>query len=401
MQGFNYLLPLITLPYLVRVLGPDGYGALGFSLACIQYVIIVSEYGFNLSASKSIAQKQSSKIKVSYIFWNVTAAKLTLSLSSCLILILLTNTIPVLFDLRYILYCCLTMVVGNLLFPIWLLQGLEKMEGIALANILAKAVVLPLTFIFVQDKTDAWIAALLQGVASIGAGIICLVYIYKSNMIKFMLPTRIGIKKQLIDGLPLFTSSIAISVYTSSVPVILGFAGSITSVGYFVAADKIRLSIQGLIAPISQAIYPRVSNLINNTPRDALIIIKKTIVYFGSFMLSLCLFTLGFSTWIIQVAYGENYSESVNILRILALIPLITFISQMLAVQIMIPLGMSKEFSKIIIRSSIISTPLIFIMSSLYGNIGASSVVLLIEFAIFFQFARLLTTSHVIRKKFL
>ncbi|MCE4198814.1 O34 family O-antigen flippase, partial [Escherichia coli] len=84
-QGAGYIIPLLTLPYLVKTLGPVSYGVLGFSIAFTQYFLLIVDYGFNLSATKKIAGERN-KIKVSEIFWNVMACKLILTIICCVIL---------------------------------------------------------------------------------------------------------------------------------------------------------------------------------------------------------------------------------------------------------------------------------------------------------------------------
>lgn len=83
-QGVNYIIPLITLPYLVRVLQPAGYGSLGFALAITQYFVILTDYGFNLSVTQKIAVNKDDKRYVSKIFWNVISCKLLLGVLGAL-----------------------------------------------------------------------------------------------------------------------------------------------------------------------------------------------------------------------------------------------------------------------------------------------------------------------------
>ena len=400
MQCFNYILPLITLPYLVRVLGPKSYGALMLSLACMQYLVIITEYGFNYSASKSIAQRQQDKQQVSKIFWSVTCAKIFLALICSIVLIILIEIVPTLREFQPALYACFPLVISNILLPIWLLQGMEKMANIAIANIASRMIILPLTFVYVNNSNDIWIAALIQSSAGLLASLICIQYIYSSRMILLTRPTMHEIKKQLSDGWSIFISSVATSFYTSSVTVILGLVTNTTALGYFVAADKIRNAIQGLITPVSQVIYPRISNLIVNSIHDAEKLWKKVAILFGSGLFIVCVFVFIMAPQIVNIAYSEKYEPAIIILRILAFTPFIVFVSNMFAMQLMLPIGMNKIFSLIIVRSAIICIPFIFAFSYLSAGVGAAWAILFVEASLCLQFIRAIMKNLTIREVF-
>ncbi|EFB5894022.1 O173 family O-antigen flippase, partial [Escherichia coli] len=132
-QGVGYILPLITLPYLVRILGPNNYGVYGYSLAIIQYSILIIDFGFNLTVTKKISLNRDDKLIVSSVFWNVMACKLLLCIFTFLITVAwsrIDNTFAG--DNLAVLMSSYTMVIGILIFPIWLFQGKEEITKIAL-----------------------------------------------------------------------------------------------------------------------------------------------------------------------------------------------------------------------------------------------------------------------------
>ena len=100
----NYLVPVITLPYLVRTLGAKSYGELGFTIAFIQYFAIMTEFGFNLSITKKIALYREDKTEVSSLFWNIMSCKLLLAGAGFIIMLLLMTVVPMLQSLRWVLF---------------------------------------------------------------------------------------------------------------------------------------------------------------------------------------------------------------------------------------------------------------------------------------------------------
>jgi PST family polysaccharide transporter len=163
----GYLIPLLTLPYLVRVLEPVGYGKLGFCLALIQYFIICVNYGFDLSATQKVSKNINDKNAISLIFWNVLSARVLMTIIGLAILYLLSEFNEVINELFPILICGYLSVLGAALFPQWLFQGKERLGVISTLRITTQLISLPLIFIFIKKPDDVWIAALISSLPSI------------------------------------------------------------------------------------------------------------------------------------------------------------------------------------------------------------------------------------------
>ena len=381
-QGANYIVPLITLPYLVRVLGPVGYGGLNFSLALIQYFVLFADYGFNLSVTKQISVMRDSKEKISELFWIVMFCKSFLAVFGLVTLVLLIYFFPKIGEFSIVLVCAYTVVIGNVLFPVWLFQGLERMGMIAIANITAKLMAVPLIFVFVKTSSDVWLAGLITGITTVTAGIIGLIAIIRFKWIGWHKPTWGGVKRELSLGWHVFLSTAAISLYTVSITVILGIIAGPVAVGYYTAADKIRQAVQGIIAPVSLAIYPRINALMVKDKIIAFAMIRKLLLIqgVGTFILSLLLFL--FSEPIILLAYDSGYISSVTVLKWLAWLPFVIGLSNVLGIQILLVLGLNEIFSRILIASGVLSLLLIFPLGSLWAQDGAAIATFMTELTV-------------------
>ncbi|MFI3383754.1 flippase, partial [Escherichia albertii] len=378
-QGSSYLLPLITFPYLVRVLGPEFFGVLGFCQASMQYLVMLTEYGFNWTATQKVAINKNDRNKLTHIFWSVIFAKILLSILAFIVLIPICIFIERYREVALILAAFSPLVFGNVIYPIWFFQGLEKMKWISLCTITARAMLIPLTFIFVKSPVDVWIAALIQGTVNLFAGCISLYIIKRNKWVGRVVFSAKDIKENLVDGWHVFISTSAISLYTTSTTVILGFVSGPIAVGYFNAANTIRNAAQGLLNPITQAIYPRINSLLDTNYSQALNLIKKSLRYIGALSLLGSSFLCLLAPYIISLTVGDKYLYSVDVLRWMAFLPFVLVLSNIFGVQTMLTHNYKKEFSYILVLSGVLNLSIIFPLVYKYSAIGAAISIFITE----------------------
>lgn len=379
LQGANYVLPLITLPYLVRVLGPEKYGLIAFAQAFIQYFNILTDYGFNLSATREISIHRNNAQRVSEIFSSVMIIKLGLLVLSFVIMSILVFSFWKFRQDWLIYYLTFGMVVGQVLFPVWFFQGMERMKYITFLNITAKLIFTIAIFVFIRQASDYIYVPLLNLFGYWVAGALALWIVFRDFKIAFKVPSYSSLIHQLKEGWYIFISTMAISLYTVSNTFILGIFTNNTIVGYYSGAEKIIKAVQGLLIPISQTIYPHISKLASESKDQALRFIRKMtfLVGGGSFVLSLIVFM--FAGTIVKILLGSQYLESITVLRILSFLPFIIGLSNIFGVQTMLAFDLKKGFSNILISASIINIILAFILVPLYKHIGISFAVVISE----------------------
>jgi len=379
LQVANYIFSLITLPYLVRVLGPEKFGLISFAQAFIGYFMILTDYGFNLSATREIAISRENKEKISEIFSSVMVIKFFLFFVSLVMMSVIVITFKKFRQDWAIYYLTFGVVLGQVLFPVWFFQGMEKMRYITFLNVLANLIFTIAIFIFVKKASDYLYVPLLNSLGFIVAGVLALWIVFKDFRVVFKMPSWGTIKHQLKEGWYIFISTVAISLYTISNTFILGLFTNNTIVGYYSAAEKLIKAVQGLLVPVSQSIYPYVSKLINESKEVGIRFIRKITFIVGgsSFFLSLIIFV--FADLIVKIILGSQYIESIIVLKILAFLPFIIGLSNIFGIQTMLTLNYKKAFSNILILASIINIVLAFILVPLFNHIGISFAVLITE----------------------
>ena len=153
LQGLNYLLPLAVLPYLVRVLGMETYGLVAVAQSFAQYFNILTDYGFNFSATRSIAQSKDEPGQISRIFCCVFLIKICLTAVGLVVLGCVLLTVSRMRHDWTIFIYAFAGVVGNVLFPVWYFQGLERMRHISIISGATKALSAVLLFVFVHHSS--------------------------------------------------------------------------------------------------------------------------------------------------------------------------------------------------------------------------------------------------------
>ena len=396
LQIANYLFPLIVLPYVVRVLGPAKYGLINFAVAFIAYFNLISDYGFSLSGIKEISIIRDDKDKLSKAFSTIISIKILLSIFSFLIFIVIIYFIPFFKNNWEVYVLSYGFVIGGVLFPSWFYQGIEQMKYITTIQIIIRSIVTVLIFILIKEESDYLLLVVLNSTAQIMIGIIGIVISLVKFKIKFRLPSLEEIKIQLKSGWNIFQSMIAINIYTTSNTFILGLFASETIVGYYAAADKIRIAFQGILSVLSQTVFPYGNRLAKDSYNKFIIFIKKLLKleFAIGFLTSLILFI--FSPQLTELLLGERFAASGELLRIISVIPVLSSFSNVFGIQTIIPLGYEKTLNKIVSTAAILHFILILVFVPKYFAVGTSVIVVLTEFVITF-----LTFLFVVKKKFL
>ena len=342
LQGLNYVAPILVLPYLMIVLNADGYGKIGFAQSFCQYLMIVVDFGFNYTATKQIAIAKGNQNQIDKIFSNTFRAKLSLLILSAIIMFGI-SAIPQYATYRSTLYVMFLMVVGQCFSCFWLFQGLGKVRIISLINCIAKLSILPLTFLFVKTSDDVLIAAAIHSSVFIATAIVSLIIIHIKGYANWTQTSHQETKLCVHDSFPVFISAAATSVYVALFIIILGYFSSEAEVGRYAAADKImRIACYIVWLPISQAFFPKISQLGETNREQAFKLINRLILIIVCGM-SIIGITLYISAPYIIPMLGESYKNCETLLQIVCIVPLFVGIGGCCGQFGLIALGQEKQ----------------------------------------------------------
>jgi PST family polysaccharide transporter len=373
----NYAVPLLTVPYLTRVLGPTGWGLFGFAQSFAISLGIVAEYGFWLSATREVARHRDDRDMLSTIVAGVMGAKTMLAVGAVVLGLLFERTIPLFRQHPPLLWAAVFWSIAQGYNMTWYYQGLERMWRMASFDIFFKASAVVATFLFVGGPGDESKALALGGAGWFLSAVVTAVIAYRE--VGFRRPTLALSWKALRMGWSMFLFRAAGTLYTSANGFILGLFAQPAQVGYYAGAEKISKGLLAPLYPLTPVVLPRVSYLAVHSRDRAARVAKLSLIVMGlgGFLLGAAGFFL--SPLIVRVVLGPGFQPAVPVLRVLAgLVPAYA-LSIALGIQWMLPLGLDRSFNRIILGAGILNIVLAIILAPLFAQMGMAWAVLTSE----------------------
>ena len=375
LQLANYCLPLVTVPYIVRIVGPEKYGTINFAQAFIGYFTLIINYGFDLTATRQISEKRGDISELSKIFWNVIWAKVFLFIFSTVVfLFALFYSTKFQSDLRLYLLTYL-INIGIILFPTWFYQGIEELSKTAIFNFVIKIIFTVLIFLTIRQESDYYFYPISLSAGQIVIGFIALVYALKIRGLPFIHSKLQDVARALREGFIVFVSTVVINFYTLSNIVILGFLATDLDVGLFSSAYKfISIIIAITIVPITYTLYPYLGNIFSAgyTDDEKSFKLTQIAMIVGTFSLTVSFGTLLLAPTAITILFGDKFIQAISTLRMLSFLPFIIGMSNVFAIQGMLNLKLDKQFFMITSIGAIVCIVLNFILIPMFHQQGTA-----------------------------
>jgi len=343
------LVPLITLPYLLRILGKETYGLIVFAQAIISYLVIIVDFGFNTYATKEISIHRNDKSKINEIVSVVLTSKAILFILSLLILTISLSFIKQAYDYRILFYLSMWVCLYSVIFPVWFFQGIEKMKYITYLTLISRTIFLVLIFVFVKLPEHYLRVPAINGIGAITAGALSLYLILRKEKVSYKIPTYNQLKEYTTSALPFFVSNVSVKIFASSNKVILGAVLGMTEVAYYDLAEKIINVFRTVpLGIVRSTIYPRVAKTKN------IKIVKTTTIIMSIYSLIIIVLLNIFAPTIITIIGGEQMLPSLPIIRLFSIIILTTHVSNYYITVGLWSFGYEKVFRNMMIYSSVL-----------------------------------------------
>lgn len=310
------VLPLVTLPYLTRVLSKDCYGVVSYVKAVMQYMQVVVDFGFLLSATKDVVNVRGNNVSVSKTVGDTLLAKLFLVAASGMALLIMIFTIPIL--KAYARYTLLSFAVVALTCFLldFLFRGLEEMQVITVRYVIMRSIAAALTFVFVRSDADMLWIPVLDILGSLFA-IVLVFYEMRKRGITIKITGIRNVWLKLKESAVFFLSSMATTTFTALNTLLIGIFLDAQQVAEWSVCLQMVTAAMALYTPITDSLYP---HMVKTKEWNLL---KKTARIFMALISLGCVFTFFVAKYALLIIWGEKYITAATLLR--SFIPLLFF----------------------------------------------------------------------------
>lgn len=347
-QVFTLLSPLITYPYIIKVVGLEAYGLVIFAQTIVSYFSLFINFGFGTSGPRDVALTKNNPLKLSELVSSIFLLKLFILIISFIIYLIIISLFKPFSDYFLLFLFSFFMTIGDLLFPSWFFQGIEKMKYITYINIFVRSIFIFFVFIFINDSSDFIYIPLLNSFSGLLSGIISIFILVKFENISFVLVPKKMLVEQMKSSFILFVSTFFINIYMKLNKIIIGSFLGMSEVALYDLGEKIINILKIPIFKISEAVFPKISinksiSFINKTM--CITILSVTIMY-------VCLFFS--SDWIVYYFLGYEDDVASNIVKILGGSLLFLSFNMFFGGLRLIPFGYDKDYSFVMVTNGII-----------------------------------------------
>lgn len=380
LQVANNLLPLISIPIIVRIIGPDKFGVINFATVVMSYFILLTNYGFDLTATRAVALKKDDLLARSEIFNTVLIAKLFLFTLSLISFIILLYTMPQLYLEKKVAIYSFFIVFSFVLTPTWLYQGMQQLYNIAIFNFVTKLIFTIAVLVVIREKADYVWQPFMIGIAHIIVGVCAFFWAIKKYSIKlFYIPFR-KVLHHLWEERTIFFSFVSINVYLNASQLILGLVQTSTDVAYFSASFRLVNIMHTIITiPLGMSLFPFIGESFGRSREEGLKRVQITAPFIFYFTILMGIGVWVLAPYLITIFYGEAFSPSISVLRILCFLPVALGVSNLMGVQTMVNLKLDKPYTRIIFAGSIFGVILNLWLAKAYSYIGGAWALLFTE----------------------
>lgn len=373
------IVPVITIPYVAKVLGTEGIGIYSFSESIIQYFILFGTFGQTLYASRQTAYVRDDFEQLSKTFWEIFWLKFSFTIISLIIYLVFLAFSGI--SNKYIFLLQTINLLGFAFDISWLFIGMEDFKKLALRGVSIKVIGLIFIFLLVKTTGDLWKYALILIFINVLSNLI--LWMYVLGHVKFIKINIKGILSHIKPAAPLFLTRIMIFSYAFLDKIILGTLSSFTQLGLYDISIKILSIITPLVTSLSTVMLPRIANIYSTGNEEQ---IKKYTVLSLKFMLFLAFplvaTLIAMSDNIVKWLFSEEFQHLSLLIKITAPAILFLVLGNIFGIQVLVPIKKEKDFNISIALGAVTSIGFNFLLIPKYGAVGACISFLICQMAV-------------------
>ncbi len=371
-QIIELLIPLITIPLIISKVGAEKFGLISFALIFAFFFQLIVDFGFNTISIREVSLNKADSKKIEEIFNDTINSKLILSFF-CFIVYL---TIILIFkkfnsDVALYVFTFFSLLFQSLI-PVWLFQGLQISKFITIASFIGRFTYLLMIILFIKTKENYFLIPIFNGIGYFISLVLLISFAYNKINIRYQTIKKQNFFNQLKSGRYMFFSEIKLYFISYFNILLLGLLSGNVAIAYFVGAEKILRAICSFFVPIQNSLFPILALKLNNNKKEAIVLINRILGIAIGVLALFCLLLFLFSEEIIVLILGKEMNNSIIVFKILAFLPLLTFLDVFFGKQILLNLKKEKEFFRVVLCIATLNIPMIYFFITNYSYIGAS-----------------------------
>lgn len=377
----SIIFPIVTFPYVSRILMPSGTGRVTFATSLISYFSIFAQLGIPTYGIRACAQVRDDRAKLSKTVHELLIINLIMSFFAYIFFGVALVTVPRLFEDRILYIIISSTILLNVIGMEWLYKGLEKYSYITIRSVIFKFIALIAMFVFVHKKDDYIIYGAISIFAASASNILNIIHARK--YIDFSFIGHYDLRKHLKAVFVFFAMSCATTIYTNLDTVMLGFMKSDIDVGYYNAAVKIKVILVQVVASFGGVLLPRCSYYVEKGMwAEFKRICSKALNFVVVIALPLSVYFIIYAQDAIVFLSGAEYLGAIFPMKIIMPTLLFIGITNILGLQILVPLGKERIVLYSEIAGAITDLLLNMILIPKFGASGAAMGTLVAEFVV-------------------
>lgn len=383
LNGLNIVLPLLVIPYLTNVIGVAHYGVYAYILVLVQNINVVTQYGFQFSATKKISQNRDDHSFLEQYCSNILCARFLVATLCIALVLALSHWALDTSDRFFMFLTAIGMIYGDVFIPTWLFQGLERMKYMTIVNASSKILFTILIFVVVIRPEDYEYIMLLNSLGFLLAAILSMVLVRKQFKIRLPKPRMKEVFSELRESLSLCFSMIGIDLYRNMNVVVLNFFVSDAAMGVYALAERVIKAAQSFITPVSQALFPHMSLKIKQEGmgKSMELLKRATILLFIlTMVVALVIFFCG--DFLVSLV-GKDFSEIKPLMNWMYPVLIFGCMNFLLGFVGLVNLNQQKYFFFAVFISGTISLGLLFWLARYWGIQVAAMTMSLSEVLLF------------------
>ncbi len=379
-QVLILILPLVTTPYLSRVLGAEGIGIYGYTYAIVTYFILFGSLGVSLYGQREIAYAQENPEKRMSTFVELILFRLitiAIAIIPYAIFFIYGNN-----NYQFCYRILLIEIIAAAFDISWFFQGMEEFKKTVTRNVFVRVCSVTCVFLFVKTKEDLSKFILIYSLGDLIGNIS--LWLYLPKYFKGIKIKNIGIRKHFIPVMMLFIPQIANQVYKILDTTMIGrIIPDKTETGYYEQAQKVIRLLLTIVTSLGVVMIPRMANTFANNDKKKIqqyLKISFRFVFFLSFPIMMGISAV--ANYFVPIFFGAGYDKVIILIRIICPILLLMGIGNVLGTQYLIPTKRQKEYTISVIIGIVVNFILNIILITRYASIGASIATVISELVV-------------------